>query len=165
MQTSLSTFADWLSTTPISLQIQDTFWVIPGVQSIHILSIAVVMSSAMMVILRVLGLVMRDQPLAEVAARFLPWIWYSLIVLLLSGSILIIGEPGRSLTNSLFQLKMLMLLGVIGGTLTLQKPLHKDANFWERTAGTRAGAKALAIVSLGLWSCIIFAGRWIAYAG
>jgi hypothetical protein len=165
MQASLRAFADWLSNTPLSQGIQDTAWIIPSMQSIHILAIAIVMSSAVMVFLRLLGVVMRDQPIAAVTDRFLPWIWYTLIVLLLSGSVLIIGEPGRSLTNSVFQLKMLMLIGVIACALLTQRPLRTNATFWESTAGARAGAKLVAIVSLGLWSGIIFAGRWIAYAG
>lgn len=164
MQSSLSTFAQWLSETAPSQFIQITAGVIPGVQCIHILAIAAVMSSAVMLLLRVLGLVMRDQPTAEVAQRFLPWIWYSLIVLLVSGAILIVGEPGRSLTNPAFQLKMVLLLAAMACTLTLQRPLRTNAMFWESTAGARVGGKLLAVVSLGLWSGIIFAGRWIAYA-
>ena len=164
-QTALSTFADWLSDTPLSQLIQNTSWIIPGAQSIHILAIAMVMSSALMVMLRVLGVVMRDVPTAGVARRFLPWIWYPLIVLLVSGAILIIGEPGRSLTNSVFQLKMLLLVGAMICTVILQRPLRTNEGYWESTAGARAGGKAVALVSLGLWSCIVFAGRWIAYAG
>lgn len=164
MQDSLTGFAAWLALTPLSVLIQDTSWVIPSVQSVHLLAIAVVMSSALMVILRVLGLVMRDEPIAGVTGRFFPWVWYSLIVLLLSGAILIIGEPGRSLVNSVFQLKMLMLLGVVACTFTLQKPLQHDVAFWDATTATRTSARLLAILSLGLWSCIVFAGRWIAYA-
>ena len=165
MKSALGTFAEWLSDTSLSQFIQNTFWAIPSVQCIHILSIAAVMSSAIMLMLRVLGLVMRDQPTAEVARRFLPWIWYPLIMLLVSGAILIVGEPGRSLTNSIFQLKMLLLLAAMACTLTLQRPLRTNAMFWESTTGARAGGKLIAMVSLGLWSGIVFAGRWIAYAG
>ena len=165
MQESLVTFADWLADTSLSQLIQNTSWVIPGVQSIHILAIAVVISSAMMIVLRVLGVVMRDAPMVEVTRRFLPWFWYPLIVLLATGAILIIGEPGRSLTNGMFQLKMALLLGAIACTFVLQRPLQSNATFWESTTGARVGGKAVALASLGLWSCIVFAGRWIAYAG
>lgn len=163
MQESLVRLAEWLSTTELSELIQAVSWVIPAVQSVHILSIAAVMSAAVVVFLRALGVVMRDQPLVEVTQRFLPWIWYPLIVLLLSGTVLIIGEPQRSLTNSIFQLKMMLLLGGIACTLLLQRPLRDRAGFWESTALARVGARLVAIVSLGLWSGIVFAGRWIAY--
>ena len=165
MQSSISAFSQWLSETSVSQLIQNTSWIIPGTQSIHILAIAVVMSSALMILLRVLGLVMRDLPTAQVAERFLPWIWYPLIVLLVTGIILITGEPGRSLNNSVFQLKMGMLIGVVVCTLILQRPMRTNTLFWETSPGARVGGKLIALVSLVLWSCIIFAGRWIAYAG
>jgi hypothetical protein len=161
MSESLSAFAEWLSTTSPSLVIQNVSWIIPGTQSIHILALAMLMGSAVVIALRVLGLLMRDLPLATVMQRFTPWIWGTLIVLFLSGLILVVGEPGRSLTNSIFQLKMLLLLVAIACLLVLRTPLRKDEHYWDE----RGGAKLIAVASLAVWSCIIFAGRWIAYAG
>lgn len=166
MSESLSAFAEWLSATPPSTLIQNVSWIIPGTQSIHILAIAMVMASAVVIALRVLGLIMRDLPLATVTQRFAPWIWYSLIVLLLTGLVLVVGEPGRSITNSIFQLKMLLLLIAIACLLLLRWPLRRNESYWDETGGgVRAGAKVIAVVSLAVWSCIVFAGRWIAYAG
>jgi hypothetical protein len=166
MSESLSAFAEWLSVTPPSMLIQNVSWIIPGFQSIHILAIAMVMASAIVISLRVLGVMMRDLPLAAVTQRFAPWIWYSLIVLFLTGLVLVVGEPGRSITNSIFQLKMLLLLIAITCLLLLRRPLRKNEHYWDESGGgTRTGAKLIAVVSLAVWSCIIFAGRWIAYAG
>src|SRR5271169_4782837 len=95
----LHPFCEWLRTTALSQVIQDTSWVIPSVQVIHILSVALVISSAAMLDLRLLGVVGRGQPTAIYARRFLPVIWLTLIVLLCSGTILIIGEPSRELEN------------------------------------------------------------------
>jgi len=116
------------------------------VQTIHILAIAAVMSSVLMLDLRLLGVVGADQPLARVASRFRPVIWWTLPILLATGAVMIIGEPARSLANSVFQLKMLLLLAAIGVTLTFHK-----------------GPRIIAVLSLALWVGIVFAGRWIAY--
>jgi hypothetical protein len=160
---SVTAFIDWLAATPLSTMIQTVPWVIPTVQTIHILAIAVVMSSVFMLDLRILGIVSRSQPLAAIAQRFLPWMWWTLIVLLLSGSTLIIGEPGRSLKNPAFILKMSMLLTVLILTGAFQRGLGRDAAFWDRTVRRRIGARLLAGFSLVLWIGIVFAGRWIAY--
>jgi hypothetical protein len=93
-------FCEWLAATALSTEIQSVGWIVPALQTIHILSIAIVMSAAAMVDLHVLGILSQSLPLAAVARRFLPWIWWTLIVLLLSGSALIIGEPGRSHVDS-----------------------------------------------------------------
>jgi hypothetical protein len=145
------------------MTIQNVSWIIPTVQIVHILSIALVISSVFMVDLRLLGVVGRGQPTASYAHRFLPVIWWTLIVLLCSGSILIIGEPGRSLENPAFQFKMSMLLLGMAVTFALQRPLAKDPGYWETTDGRKGLAKAVAVVSLAIWISIVFAGRWIAY--
>jgi hypothetical protein len=143
---SLDRFCAWLEQTPLSQAIQNTGWVVPAVQTIHILAIAAVMSSVLMLDLRVLGIVGRDQPLARVTGRFRPVIWWTLPLLLATGIVMIVGEPARSLANPVFQLKMLLLLAAIAATTAL-----------------REGSRIIAILSLLLWVGIVFAGRWIAY--
>ena len=158
-------FSGWLETTRLSMLIQEVTWIIPLVQTLHILSIAIVISSIFMIDLRLVGLGVRSQPTAAVVRRFLPWVWYALIVLLLSGSVLIIGEPGRSLENPAFRLKMLMLVTAIVLTVLFQQPLRSNPQFWERSGLRKAGSIGIAVVSMMLWTGVLFAGRWIAYTG
>jgi hypothetical protein len=72
---------------------------------------------------------------------------------------LIIGEPARSLANSAFQIKMIMLLMVIAITFGLQKMGAANATQMQSEGKT----KLLAILSLLLWFGIVASGRWIAY--
>jgi hypothetical protein len=160
----LLNFCAWVEQTHVSQIIQSTPWIVPTVQTIHILAIAAVWSSAFLIDLRLLGIAARDQPLARVSARFRPVIWWSLPILLVTGIVMITGEPARSLANWVFQLKMLLLLAAIGVTLAFQAPLNRDGGFWEASAGHRLAAKAIAIISLLLWVGVVFAGRWIAYS-
>jgi hypothetical protein len=163
MSYSIQRFCDWLAATPLSSQIQTVDWIIPTVQTIHILSISLILGAAAMINLRVLGLLGRGRALAAVGDRFFPWIWWTLLALLLSGSALIIGEPGRSLPNIAFQLKMGMLVLVLTLTAILQHGLTRDDRYWEVSSGRRLGSTAAALMSLALWIGIVFAGRWIAY--
>jgi hypothetical protein len=163
MTLSLQRLCEWLEATPLSTRIQNVDWIIPSVQTIHILSIAVVASAAAMVYLRVLGTMARGQTLIAVAERFLPWIWWTLVVLLLSGGTLIIGEPRRSLPNPAFLLKMAMLAAALLLTLLFQSGLRRDALFWESSLTRRIASRLIASASLILWAGIVFAGRWIAY--
>src|SRR5215831_7587933 len=89
----LSQLSAWLERTQMNHAIQAHDWIVPIVQSIHILGIAVVASSALMINLRLLGLYAADQPLKEVLARFLPFIWWPLIVPLLRVVFLMIRRP------------------------------------------------------------------------
>jgi hypothetical protein len=161
---SLQGFCAWLAATPASQFLQTAEWIIPAVQTVHILCIAVVISAVLLVHLHTLGLAMRAQSSALLAARFLPGLWWALILLLLSGSILIVAEPERSLPNYMFQVKMSLLIVAITLTLLYQVPLRKDPTYWEKTPARRTNSVAIAIVSLLAWVGIVFAGRWIAYA-
>ena len=94
---------NWLSATPVSLLIQKVFWIIPTVQTVHILAISVVVASMAMFDVRLLGLAGKRHSVVSLSRRFFPWLWGALVVLALSGSILIIGEPKRALGNPAFE--------------------------------------------------------------
>ena len=163
MALSVQAFSDWLAATPFSLLIQNTAWIIPTVQSIHIMAITVVIGAAVMTNLKMIGVIGKGQPTATYVGRFLPWIWPTLVVLLVSGAILIIAEPGRSLQNPSFILKMSLLVLAIAATAATQIPVGKDAGYWEATPSRKVAAQALGVLALCLWTGIVFAGRWIAY--
>jgi len=159
---ALRDLSKWLAATPLSHTIQTHGWIIPALQTIHILSVAVVFSSAVLVDLRILGLLQRDAPLTQVARRFIPLIWPVLVILLLTGSLLIVGEPKRSLLNTTFYFKMTLLAVALVLTAGLQWSLAAAPNFWNSGSGQLAG-KCAAAVSILVWCGIIFAGRFIAY--
>jgi hypothetical membrane protein len=160
---SINAICVWIDQTPLSHAIQVTNWVVPTVQTVHILAIAAVASSALMIDLRLIGVYAADQPMKVITSRFLPFVWWPLTILLATGAIMIIGEPARSLKNPAFQLKMALLIAAIIVTAVLQLVQRRDPGFADPPSGRRGGAAAIAVVSMLLWSAIIFAGRWIAY--
>ncbi len=116
----------------------------------------------MLVDLRIFRLFERDEPLSEVMRRFLRPIWPVLVILLITGSLLIIGEPRRSLVNTTFYLKMALLLVAILLTATLQRTVLASPGVFEDRSRRLTG-QLLAMVSVLVWCGILFAGRWIAY--
>jgi uncharacterized membrane protein len=163
----LENFINWLGATPASQVIQKVFWIIPTVQIAHILAISVVLASMAMFDLRLLGLAGKRNSIASLSRRFMPWLWSALIVLAVSGSILIVGEPKRALGNVSFELKMAMLATAIAVTVGFQVTLKRDlAAGGTDLAPSHVGiAKITGLVSLALWAAIAVAGRLIAYAG
>jgi hypothetical protein len=138
----------------LSITLQSVTWIVPTVQSVHILLIAAVMSSLLLIDLRLLG---RRRGNTDSVTRYLRTVWIALPGLALSGALLIIAEPARELTNPAFYTKML-LLGCAAATT------------WgvARHGGRRSSAgfvgRCGAALSLALWVGVVVAGRWIAYA-
>ncbi|BAV63339.1 DUF6644 family protein [Sphingobium cloacae] len=159
---SITSFSDWLYATPVATSIRDTTWVIPTVQSIHILAIGVIVGSAIVSDLRLAGVIATDESPRAVARRYLPWMWTALVVLLTTGLILVVAEPGRTLGNTIFWLKMALVLFAFVLTLMFRKPLL-DPAFEHDRAHWQAIAKPAAWISLVVWIVVIFCGRWIAY--
>ncbi len=143
----MTAFANWLAATPASVWIASHDWVIPTVQSIHIAAISIALVSAYMILFRVLGWVAAEQSLADTMRRFWPWLFGALLVLLVTGALMVVGEPARELLAFSFWLKMALV--VLGTTLT----------WWSG----RANLKPLTVLTVFIWIGIIFLGRLIAY--
>ncbi|TWB43984.1 DUF6644 family protein [Nitrospirillum pindoramense] len=159
---SIQTFGQWLYTTPVAATIRETVWIIPTVQAVHILSIAVLVGSALVSNLRLAGVFAADEASPAVIRRYLPRMWSALGILLLTGLVLIVAEPGRTLNNAVFWTKMALVLIAFVLTLVFQKPLLQSppgGNGSDRSAMT----KPVAWLSLALWTVVIFCGRFIAY--
>ena len=164
MRTSLLlSFCSYIENTALSLAIQDNAWIIPSVQTIHILAIAATLIASLMIDLRLLRIVGNESSINSVMGQYTPIIWFAIPILLVTGAILIIAEPARSLANPAFQLKMLMLCTVLTITYWLQHGSNKSTIFWDASPNKRRLASTLAICSIALWIGIVSCGRWIAY--
>jgi cytochrome bd-type quinol oxidase subunit 2 len=128
----------------------------PIVQTVHLLGIAVIMSSVVLLDLRILGLALPSQDVQELTRRVMPWVWWTLPVMLLSGSMFVFARPRRYFTNPVFGLKFALLLPAIALAAVLHFVSVRKPDDWR--------TKLVAALSLLLWVGVVLAGRWIAYA-
>jgi Ca2+/Na+ antiporter len=157
-------FAEWLSTTSPSLFLQNhNAWAIPTIQSVHIIGIAVVLGSAFMIYLRILGWAGMDQTLRQTTSRFAPWVTNGLYLMLVTGVLMVIGEPVRELVTFSFWLKMFLVAVVTTLAVAFQRSLRKNERRWEETLVKRRSVQGLAILTFLIWVGIIILGRLIVY--
>jgi len=164
---TLSKFCLWLEDTDLSQAIQVSDVIVPLTQIIHIFAVAAALSACLLIALRLLGYFAIEFSLSHTFNKFWPIFKVSTVVLLLSGSILIIGEPSRSLENSVFQTKMLLLMCVFVNIQFIKKTFFGKLIDWknpvELTNELTTTGKTLAVILISLLILIVFAGRWIAY--
>ncbi len=166
--TAFAPLGQWLGATPLSHAARGALnavhWLAPVDETLHILALATLFTSAAVLHLRLLGVVGQDRPLGPLARRLLPITWTALCVLLLTGGLLVMNRPGRYFRSDTFTIKMILVMLAVAWTLVLQFGFSRGEGFWESTATRQRIARGGALAGLVLWSGVIVAGRWIAYA-
>lgn len=159
--TPLTEFALAMSEAPLTIWITTNFWAIPILQIMHILSIAGSFVAVLMINLRIFGL-SDHATMAVTVERYSKVLWASLAVVALSGVLMLFGDTVRNLLNSVFWIKMIMVvIGIVSALLFLNAMKRRLASGGEVVG---AGFKATALFLAILWCVIMLAGRWIAYA-
>jgi hypothetical protein len=156
-------YAEWLAQTSFSLTIQTHEWMIPTIQSIHIVAIGVALGSAFMVALRLLGWAARDQTLVDTIARFGPWLAWALCVLLATGALMVVGEPARELLAFSFWLKMALVAVAASVATVFRRSVRRHDARWETALLHAPRTKAITALTLVVWAAIVVLGRLIAY--
>ncbi len=160
----MNDFAVWLSTTLPSVFLQThEAWMIPVIQSLHIVGIGLVVGSALMMTLRVLGWAGTDETVLANQARFGPWLTGALCLLLLSGGLLIVAEPVRELVTVSFWVKMVFVASLTALAVSFRRSVRTQEQRWEQTLVRRPGVRLAAILVFVILGCIILLGRLIAY--
>ena len=156
---ALATQKTWLSTV-----ITGNFWVVPTIQTIHILAIAAVFGSVLMTNLRIFQLAGRSRTMTQTVRRYLPWVWWGLLTLLITGIGMIFSDPVRNLTNPVFWTKMILVIVAASVSLWFQGSVKRNVARWELTHDGRVLIRVGAGAVIALWCLIMVCGRWIAYA-
>jgi uncharacterized membrane protein len=142
---------------------QSANWFVPTVQTVHIIAIAILLTSVYVVSFRLIGLTRGSQPLAALTSKSTPWFWTTLCVLLVTGVLLTITEPARELLNWAFRVKMLMVLALAAILWLVQLRMRQNPEYWTESPARRHAGRALGIVAVIVGAGIVTAGRWIAY--
>ncbi len=134
----------------------------PIIQTVHILGIAVVMGTVVMLSLRVLGLAVPSQSITEMTRRVMPWFWIALASNFISGAFFVFGRPNRYFNNPVFATKLAFLLAAILLMLFFYLMHRRRADFWEQPQ-MKWPARLIALLSLVCLIIVPICGRWIAY--
>lgn len=130
---------DWIQDAWLSRLVSESTWGYPLVGAVHVLAIALFGGTVLVTQLRVLGFA------PELEVRFVKAI--GLILVLITGLLLFASGASHYYDSTAFRIKMgLLVLLALNAWVAGRKPRRVNA-----------------IVSLILWSTVIFASRAIAY--
>ena len=146
----------WLGHSAVAQTIHNSSWLFPFIEIFHLLALALLGGSVILVDLRFFGLGMKSKDLPELSRDVQPWLRLSLAVMLISGFLLFISEAAKMYTNDAFRFKMLFLALAIVFTFTIHPRFTRA-----RTASL--SGKMVALISMALWACVGLGGRAIGF--
>lgn len=152
----------WLENSALSSAIRQWLWLYPIISTIHILGLAIVFGSVAMFDLRLLGF-SRHLLVTDIARHLLPWSFLSFVVVVLSGFLMFAVDATEIAANPAFRLKLLLLCAVGVNAAFFHGVALKSVKFWNRGVRTPRVVRAIAVISLVLWTGVIICGRLIAY--
>jgi hypothetical protein len=146
----------WYGETPIAHAMNSSEWMFPIIEVIHMIGIVLLVGTAVILDLRLMGLRLKSMPVWGLASDLMPWTTAGLVTVLITGPLLLSTDADRYYDSYEFRFKMACLALVI----LLDIVVHRRVRAKDSTAGP--GLQRFAgTMSLLLWSCVVLGGRAI----
>jgi len=159
----LADFIAYLESSRLADNIRENDVLFPLIESVHVVSICLVVGSILAVDLRLLGLASIHRSVSRVTQGILPLTWCAFVVAVSSGSLLFISNATKYLGNGYFIAKIL-LIGAAGLNMAVFHAISaKDLPRWESEATPPLPARLAGGLSLLLWVAVVACGRWIGF--
>lgn len=153
-------FLEWLEDSQLAEWASISLEGYPIIITAHSIGLAVMVGTVMMLDLRLLGC-FKGIPYASLS-RILRVAWIGFVINFLSGVVLFSMQATSYVTNPVFLVKISFIaLGVLFAAQQ-QFVISKQANAWSES-GVPGAVRAVAVISLVVWTGAIISGRLIAY--
>jgi hypothetical protein len=161
-QASAVGWTGWLEATAAATAMRQSLWLYPIVEIAHIIGFVVLVGSAAMFDLRLLGF-SRQLSVTGMEHHLLPWARVSVLLIVPTGGLMFAAHATEFAGNPAFRLKLLFLvLAALNAAVFHLRPFRQVAG-WDRGARAPLAARVAAGLSLALWTGALACGRLLAY--
>ena len=151
---------DWLELTFIGAAIRDSIWLFPVIESFHLIGLAILGGSILIVDFRLVGFGLNQLSTRHVAQACRPWFIFSLILMIFTGIPMFLSEAIKCYYNPFFWIKMGALLIALLLTFTLRAKISMNSDSLEKS---NLATRSIGIVSMCTWFTVAASGRWIGF--
>lgn len=156
---SLVEFWSWLENLPLAVRIGESWW-FPLLESLHVVGLAMVFGSILMVDLRLIGVAAKSYGASVLSQELVPWTWAAFALATLTGMGLFITRAGHYAANTAFQVKCILLLLAGVNMAVFHFGVLRRIAEWDAAQKTPTASKIAGAASLLLWAGVVLAGRW-----
>jgi hypothetical protein len=148
---------------PLSQFVASSEWAFPTFESIHVIAIAIVVGTVVIMDLRLLGLASKGAKVTEISRDTLRWTWLAFAVALVFGGLLFISKATAYTVNPYFIWKLVMIALAGANMAVFHLITWKSVETWDANPVLPTGAKLAGGVSLGLWIVVVFLARAVGF--
>jgi hypothetical protein len=148
---------EWLQHSYLGETIRHSSGLIALLEIVHLIGMALLLGSILMVDLSLLGRGIGRHPVSRIARELSNWTLGGLVIMLASGPFIFLSEAVKCYKTPAFWIKMALLVLAVAFHFTI----HRRVVLAEPPAPS-ASARLAAIVSLVLWIGVALAGKGIA---
>jgi hypothetical protein len=159
----INPFLKSLEATGVAASIRDSLFLFPVIEAIHVIGIALVFGTILIIDLRALGLASIGRRFDRMSADLMKWTWAAFVLTAITGALMFVTNAQVYTGNLFFQIKLALLALAGANMLLFQLTAGRTVNDWCEAPTAPTVGKVAATVSLILWISIIFMGRMIGF--
>ncbi|HEY5409573.1 MAG TPA: DUF6644 family protein [Caulobacteraceae bacterium] len=159
----LQALFQWLYDSPVGTAVRESGSLFPWIESVHVLSITLVVGSISIVDLRLLGLTSKSRAVSRLTGEVLPFTWTAFILAAITGGLLFSSNAVKYSHNSFFLAKMALLVVAFLNMVVFHVITSRGIEHWDESPHPPLRARLAGGLSLLLWIAVITCGRWIGF--
>lgn len=135
----------------------------PVVESVHVMAIALLFGSILIVDLRLLGIANAHRAFTRVSGELLRFTWIAFVIAVITGAMMFAANATTYFNNTAFRWKLVLLALAGINMAAFQLRTVRSVAAWDHSARTPPAARAAGAASILIWVGVIFFGRWIGF--
>src|SRR4029079_2262602 len=155
-----------LEASAVGQAMRQWLWLYPAVEVVHILGIALLFGSIVVMDLRLLG-VWNKVSVRPLAAQVLPCSAAAFLLIVPSGLLMFVAHARELIASPVFAVKMCLIMAALLNVGIFHAVTFRTADVWDspqmRNLKPPPSARVAGALSLVLWTSVIACGRFLVY--
>lgn len=148
---------------PLSAAIRENVNAFPVLESLHVLAVALVFGTILIVDLRLLGVASHRRGAERLITELLPYTWGAFVLAVITGLLMFISNAPAYAANTQFLLKLVAIAVAGLNMVWFHTAAYRRIGQWDEDMPPPRSARVAGAVSISLWIAVIFLGRWIGF--
>ena len=160
----LAALAASLEASTVATTIRNSLYLFALIESFHVVGVAVVVGTVLVIDLRLLGLASARRPFTVLAADIFTWTWLAFALAVATGALMFVTNATSYYANTFFRVKMALLVLAGLNMAAFELTARRTVQAWNRHQSAPRSGRRVAVVSLAIWVVVVFLGRWVGFS-